>query len=267
MSLLGGLERRFPNAATGALTFGKLEQHPNVVLMEDGRVCWAAAADMRRRFTDLILRESAVPLDRAKLETLFQECRQKGRPLGETLVRRGYLTEQGLSRTLRQHNAESLAQIALDGYSVEEASWHDRHGKKYDARFTYSPTELLVHVGELRVGEPASTAQTSLEGALAGTSAVGLACSLDVDPECPFPVGALGANALTIEELMKIARFTKDGLGRVKAFAPNPVLCSMWRGGWSALTWQRAGLVFTALCEDAPSLAKVMGRVQRERAS
>ncbi|MEO7731533.1 MAG: DUF4388 domain-containing protein, partial [Kofleriaceae bacterium] len=115
------------------------------VFVETGRVCWAAAPGRSGRLRDLLHRHSARPVDDVELDDAFAACRQAQRPLGELLVERGLVSDEGLRAALKQHTVESL--IAQCDGLPRPVTWVRHRRRGYHARFTFAPVELLAAAG------------------------------------------------------------------------------------------------------------------------
>src|SRR5690349_16551746 len=115
------------------------------VFVENGRVCWAAATGRSGRLRDLLHQNSVRPLDDAELDDAFAECRGTHRPLCELLAERGLIGDEGLRAALKQHTVESL--IAQCDGSETSLAWVPHRRRGYNARFTFSPIELLAAAG------------------------------------------------------------------------------------------------------------------------
>ncbi|MBL9039648.1 MAG: hypothetical protein JNG84_14120, partial [Archangium sp.] len=70
-----------PAEATGALVFGAVHKMSGVVLLERGRVCWAAAQGLQKRLTDLLRGCCTPPLEHDAMERLFNACRTSHTPV------------------------------------------------------------------------------------------------------------------------------------------------------------------------------------------
>ena len=88
LRLLNGIDR-LPRGATGALVFASKDAPQGTVLVEENRVCWAAASNMEHRLTDILRHESDPPLPKAVFNQIYEECHRDRIPLGETLVEQG----------------------------------------------------------------------------------------------------------------------------------------------------------------------------------
>ena len=111
-----------------------------VVLVESGRVCWAAARGLARRLTILLVARSP-GIDEPTMEGFFRRCREEKVPLGEFLVAERIVRPEDLRTALLQHTMESLDALCAND---AEAHWCLRKGRGYNPRFTFSTSELLA---------------------------------------------------------------------------------------------------------------------------
>lgn len=243
-----------PDDATGALAFGPETKLSGVVLVERGRVCWAAAAGLQRRLTSLLRASCTPPLDEPDAERLFIECRQQNRPMGEVLVERGRVSPEALRAALLHHTAESLA----TGSSWTAAPrWVPHRARGYQSSFTFLPVELLSYASTVARPDKVSSACARLvELAGARSSAVFewpgaalLGCTLP--QEHPTSLRALrcaGAwAALTLADVAtpSTLKFTRDSHGGV------------WIG------WTDATLNFLVRCHDREDFSALMRTLHR----
>ena len=179
---LKGIDR-LPEGATGALVFTSQDAPQGTVLVEDNRVCWAAASNMEHRLTDILRHESFPPLPAATFEALYEECHRDHIPLGETLVERGLVTPDGLWRALLRHTAEAVCVLASS--SSLSPVWASNRQTRYDAQYTFSTSELLSCAGSFGLEEQASEAQETLRE-ITPREAVGLAYHSSDSHELPI---------------------------------------------------------------------------------
>lgn len=138
-----------PERATGALVFGL---HPNisgVVLLEQGRVCWATAHGMRHRLTDLLRECCDPPMNYLEMERVFQQCKEQNKPMGETLVEYGLIDPEALRAALLRHTAESLAASTC---WTSQPRWVEHRSRGYQSAYTFLPTELIGYASECAKG-------------------------------------------------------------------------------------------------------------------
>lgn len=245
LRLLKGIDR-LPVGATGALVFTAKDAPQGTVLVEDNRVCWAAASNMEHRLTHILRHQNPSPLPPEAIEEIYQECLRDGIPLGETLVERGVVTAEGLWRGLRQHTAEAICLLATT--SNLAPIWASNRQRRYDAQFTYSTSELLSCAGSFGFEERAAQAELTLRE-ITPREAVGLAYQVNSTYE--LPLAHVSAEDWDCEELVAIGKWAREVLPpmgdhedrtaehpseREEAVAvvdsPNgPILRRAWRAG------------------------------------
>jgi hypothetical protein len=206
LRLLKGIER-LPDGAIGALVFTAKDAPQGTVLVEDNRVCWAAASNMEHRLTHILRHQSTSPLPPESIEAIYQECLRDGIPLGETLVARGVVTSEGLWRGLRQHTAEAICVLATT--SSLAPIWASNRQRRYDAKFTFSTAELLSCAGAFGFEAQAEEAELTLKE-ITPREAVGLA--YQSDPARELPLAHVSADDWDCEELIEIGRWARSVL-------------------------------------------------------
>jgi hypothetical protein len=158
-----------PAEANGALAFGDGTCVSGVVLLEQGRVCWAAAHGLRRRLTDHLRDACDPPLDTEEVEQLVHACRSGGKPVGEALVAMGRLTPEGLRAALLHHTAECLA---AGEHWTAPARWVPHRARGYQSAYTFRPLELLTYASAVQQGPQRATwAEAQLRGIAGGRCA------------------------------------------------------------------------------------------------
>lgn len=231
LRLLGGVDA-LPQGATGALVLTDGHAARGTVLIEDRRVCWAAASDMENRLTDLLREQSEMPLSPIDFEGVYQECHRKALPLGETLVARGLVTSEGFKRSLLQHTAEAIARLsAADRLNL---SWTSNRAQHYDAAFTFGTPELLCCIGALGFELEAEEAGRKLREVTPERS-VGVA--LLAGTGRPLPVAQVSAENWSCQSLLDLGEWARSALGN--GHAEESVLASdtvnslkrAWRSG------------------------------------
>lgn len=130
------------------------------MLVERGRVCWAVCNDCPNRLTDLLVAESE-SLTNEQVSALVAECRRDHRPLGETLLTRGLISQPVLHRALLRHTCESLDHLLRE--EVVPWSWVDHAHSGYDPLLTFSPIEILVGLQTLISPTAAARANAKLD--------------------------------------------------------------------------------------------------------
>ncbi len=206
LRLLKGIDR-LPDGATGALVFTAQDAPQGTVLVENNRVCWAAASNMEHRLTHILRHQSMSPLPPEEIEEIYQECLRDGIPLGETLVERGVVTAEGLWRGLRQHSAEAICVLATT--SNLAPTWTSNRQRRYDAQFTFSTSELLSCAGGFGFEEQAEEAEMTLKE-ITPRESIGLA--FQADPTRELPIAHVSAEGWDCEELVEIGKWAREVL-------------------------------------------------------
>ncbi len=248
-------------AATGALVFGPRDAPLGTVLLETGRICWAVAAGMRRRLSDLLRSQSEVEVERERLEAIYRRCQRESIPLGEALVAEGIVSVEGLQRALRQHTAEALMILGTSGVPA----WVAHRRQKYDARFTFAPAEILVSAGAITHPRLASAGRIELEDTLE-LGGTGAAFARGGGSSGGIPVAELRAGHLCLAELGAVGRWAADTLDVCAAFSPERHLVTTTTPrGQSMAAWSSGSIVFVAICGDPSELAAVVVKRARRR--
>lgn len=255
LALIDGL----PEGATGALHFGER----SVVLVENNAVCWATSPQMRQRLTDLLRHQAEPPLQRNQLEALYAECRAQSKPLGECLVSSGLVSARGLRASLKQHNAEALAMIALSSEEAVEFTPHKR--SRYDARFSFSTIELLARMAEQRFAEDGRIARAVLDARLEpGTSA--LVLKREVGTASAIPLALRGCGRMRLQDANVLGQWTQEMLDVCGAVdAGTRVVSGTLTNDQTALAWHEQGLAFVALCDSRQRLARCLSRLHSQQ--
>lgn len=266
VQLLEDIER-LPADATGALVFGQIARPEGTILIEAGRVCWATAARMRRRLTDLLRFQADPPLGPDALETVYRRCRAEGQPLGESLVELGLVTREGLRRALQQHSAEAIALLALER-RTPPWTWVEHRHRRYDATFTFSPAELLSGTGALRQPKAAERAAAELQKNLEG-GGFGAAFIREPAHARAFLIAAFECDALGVHAVLALGEWVAGALDLSGAFDPGArMVITSRRDGGAILGWRLGDIDFVAQCSDPSSVAYVVAtqaRLRRER--
>ena len=252
-----------PRTATGALRIASGAAETGSVLVEGGRVCWAAADGLARRLTDILRHQTEPPLERGRIEDVYALCRRDGLPLGEQLVASGVVTPDGLRRALRQHTAEALVWMTRAGVAATDWSEHAR--RRYDARFSFGTGEILAMIGVMLSPDAAAHARRELDEAVRG-GARGLAF-VRGGAALPLPVLVTHPEGLTAGEVVDAGRWAVSCLDLVSAVAPDGRLVACTgRDGAGVVAWVERDLLCVAMCDDASTLAfVVVTRTRRAR--
>lgn len=241
LRLLRGLDA-LPRGATGALTFTDRDSTQGMVLIEDRRICWAAAAHMENRLTDLLRAQSETPLSTTAFEDVYRECHRKDMPLGETLVAQGLVSSEGFRRSLRQHTAEAIAR--LSAAARLNLTWASNRTKRYDAQFTFGTPELLCCIGALGIEPEAEEACLRLREVTPDRS-VGLALLAGKEPL--LPVAQVSAESWCCQSLIDLGEWALEALGN--GVAEGSVLGSDTASSLKR-AWRSGGTVFVRWTGD-----------------
>lgn len=255
LTLIDGL----PDGATGALHFGQ----NSVVLVENNAVCWATTPQMRWRLTDLLRHQAQPPLPRSQLEAIYAQCRAESTPLGESLVSSGLISASGLRASLKQHNAEALALIALSSEGALSFTPHKR--SRYDARFSFSTTELLARMAEQRYAEEGRVARVVLDARLEpGTP--GLVLKREEGAASAIPLALRGCGRMRLQDANILGQWTQEMLDICGAVdATTRVVSGTLMNDQTALAWQEQGLAFVALCDSRQRLARCLSKLHSQQ--
>lgn len=236
LRLFRGIDQ-LPPGATGALVFVGSDVPQGTVLIEDKRVCWAAAQNMENRLTDLLRFQSNPPLPAGVFEEVFEACRKEGMALGETLVSRGLVSPDGLWRGLRQHTAEAIARLS----TARKLSpiWASNRRHRYDARFTFCTAELVATIASFGHELEAREAERRL-AAVTPAGAVGLAFLAEGPHD--LPVAHVSAEEWHASSLAGLGAWAREAL----AAAGDPARSVLESDSTQALkrAWRQGELVF-----------------------
>jgi hypothetical protein len=240
---------------SGSLTFGGPSQ--GIVLVQSGRICWAASSMVPTRLTDRLVHASAA--GELELRRTFHECRQSGRPFGQTLVERGIVTAEVLRTALLQHNAETLLELA--GHPAPQ--WQPARVEHYDPRLTFSSSELLAHSADAWWGPLAARARDELHAAIRGSDAQGLAfLRVPEGDDSIVPVGMVGMDHLTARETLAIGRTAVGVMRSCRAIAGHLVATTSMEGR-TTLVWVDDGAFYLAIGHERSEMAFVLAHLSR----
>lgn len=266
LRLLEDVEQ-LPEDATGALVFGSPDEPAGMVLVERRMVCWAVAAGMRRRLTDLLCHQCTPPLEPSTVEEVYRRCAATGRILGEELVASGLVSADGLRRALRQHTGEAITLLSRLRRVDVSPAWIAHRRCRYDARFTFSPSELLVGIASLRLQTLADTAHADLASTL-DAGGGGAAFSRRAGLALPLPFTTYRASMFRVRDLVELGRWAMDTLDLAAAVdEERRLVTASIPDGATLLAWQDGYSVMAALCPDRASFARALLRRVRVTSS
>lgn len=244
---------------TGALVIGPRDAPLGTVLIELGRVCWAATPRLRRRLTDLLLERTAHPLERALMEATFRRCRREGKPLGEVLVAAEMVTRDRLREALFLHSSEALVQMVAT--ESEEIGFIRHHNARYAAEFTFTPLDMLCGVGRVVT----STTQPDSEPAWLDEFDGHLATAIFVhhpdDPRTLVPLHVSSEVPLAARDVADLG-IAADGLlhGSIVEVIGGRTGAFIGPHGATAVAFEHEGCVVVVLCADGSSASRIFTR-------
>ncbi|HXK17505.1 MAG TPA: hypothetical protein VNG33_06875 [Polyangiaceae bacterium] len=245
----------FPPDATGVLRFGG----HGMILLESRKICWAVAASMRGRLTDILCNQGSSRLPKALVEDVFRKCKLSGQPLGETLVKSGLVSEFGLRAALLKHTGEAIAQLARTGVGPDHFTAHN--ATSYDPRFAFSACEILAMLGA--VGDPArataahhelesTLVQESTGAAFARSSAVSGALVIAVERGCDFAV----------QDLVEVCNWISGLFDVVRTFEPEACAArAVWGGRAGLVTWRLNDVGYVGLCSSRAAATRLVSKL------
>lgn len=221
------------------------------ILVEKGRICWAAAPGMQQRLRDLL---QAFAAGRSvDFEAIYERCRVRGGLLGQTLVDEGWITPRELESALRRHSAESL--IALC-HEDQRTSWISRGSRGYSPRFTFRPLDVLLDVAALSAPEWQDAARRELDR-FDAPGRRGGAFLVEPRADIAVPVAAFGA--LSVQELWTLGRWALSlplAMHEIGA-TPSFALASTAAGDTIAVWWRDA-LLYAVACDDRRGVTAII---------
>lgn len=247
-----------PSGATGALTFGD----DGMILIENKRICWAVATDMRQRLIDLLCEQKDPPVPRAELEELFKRCRLDGTPISQALVASGVINETDLRNALERHNCEAIMRLAR-GRSTTPTRFA-RHAKQgYDPRFVFTTAEVLASLAGKRRTLLAAEARQRLSQQLVPDTR-GFAFLRDprttqamiiaVDRQCELGVQAALAVAEWVTRTFDVSSFVDAG---------TSILCGLWCERNTLVAWREGEIYYAAICTSRAASALLVSQLTR----
>ena len=243
---------------SGRIVFGGASQ--GIILVQSGRVCWAASPAMGTRLSHRLWQNASV--DDGRLAEVFRECRESGKPFGQTLVARGIVTFDALRTALLQHTAEALIHLA----GGRSPRWVPGHVDRYDRELTFPSVELLAHAADGWWGPLASEARSELAEALGERGATGLAFLRDAEmDDAIVPVGIVGAGELSAREVLAAGR-AAAALMRSGDPIGGRLITATAAGGRTAVVWLNRGTYYVAIAAERSEIAFIVAHVSRRPA-
>lgn len=255
---------------TGVLVFGPAARPSGLVIIEEGRVCWAAAPRTRRRLAALLREKIRDPERAARLDELCDERRKSGTPLCDALMDEELLSPDDLRGALLQHSLDSLRE--MQSALAAPPEFHPRRGGRFDARFTFSASELLARTGAMAEGA-LDEGELALLDLAAGPEGIAFAFRL---PQATAPrgagapclVAALRGEALSIDHLTRIGVWILGQTRGSSAGAPLPSIVAHWDdAGRAIVAYHRGATISVAVCASQDAAARAIGAFHRARAA
>ena len=249
---------------SGSIVFGGGSK--GIILVQSGRVCWAASSALGARLSHRIRRDATV--DDRQLAAIWRECRESGKPFGETLVARGVVTFEALRTALLQHTAEALLHLAVEPLPVwvPAPRWVPSPVDHYDRSLTFPSAELLTHSADGWWGPLAAEARNELAAAIGDRATVGLAFLRDTGTcDAIVPVGVVGAGELSAKEVLAAGRaaaslmYSGDPLGA-------RLIASTWADGRTSVVWLDQGAYYVTIAAERSEIAFIVAHLSRRPA-
>jgi len=249
-----------PDNATGGLVFKSPVQ--GTLLLENGRVCWAAAAGMERRLGELIRAYADEPPESRRVEDVYKRCKKDSVPVVKALIDSGVVSLDGLRDVVYQHTAEAIVSLAHE--PPEEAPvWVPHKHQGYDAKFTFDAAELLVGVGSVCHPDLASRARLDFEGLLR-SGVYAMAYARTPGDGSPIPLYRSPGSYFKLRDTMALGRWAFSALDVCNKYSARAkIAATLVDPGEYLVAWHSRGLVSVAQCEDSMSFAFIVGKRAR----
>ncbi|MEM9188698.1 MAG: DUF4388 domain-containing protein, partial [Myxococcota bacterium] len=236
VSLLEEVEKAAANG-TDALSIDGRER--GRILVERGRVCWAVSERMHRRLSEILC--AYAMMTQEVLDRVVAQCRETSTPLGEMLVASGLMSEEAFRQVLLQHTTEAIARLGAGRAVAFEPHRHAR----YDARFTFSPGELMTSVGSTLMPDAGQIGDDELANAFDDGS-LGAAFAQLPKRQAVLPVAIRGEFA--VAQLRTLGEWARDILATARRVDPHARLAwGRTASGKTALAWEASGIVVLGL--------------------
>ncbi len=252
-----------PDNATGGLMFQSPVQ--GNLLLENGRVCWAAAAGMERRLGELIRAYADEPPESRRIEDVYKRCKKDSVPIVKALLDSGVLSLDGLRDVVYQHTSEALVALAHQP-PAEDPIWVPHKNQGYDAKFTFEAAELLVGVGSVCHPELANRARLDFE-ALLRSGVYAVAYARTPGDGTPIPLYRSPGSYFKLKDTMALGRWAFSALDVCNKYSARAkIAATLVDPGEYLVAWHSRGLVSVAQCEDSMSFAFIVGKRARANA-
>jgi len=234
---------------TGALHLGG-DTVGGVVLLEDGRVCWAALPGTGRRLTDLVCEVAKVP--RTDVESAYAECRRQGSAVGHVLVDRRLIQPHELRALLLRQTAETL--VALADH-VDDPVWVSHRGRGYRPQFTFPLPEVFASASAAGLAHDPARARGELDALVAG---FGVGAAFEPDGLLPIAVAGIDDydTLRALGDWVANSMFGWSPIGR-----PRFLTAETRRGG--LISWTANDFVFGARFASGGGVGRVLAQLMR----
>lgn len=258
------LERieRLPEGSSGALLVGHPGNEIGTVLVDRGKICWAASGGMVSRLTTLLCHQADPPITPAQLDALYRDCRRSGAPLLSSLVARGVVRPEILQRILRQHSAEAIVVMSTVQGPSPPLRWQVRESAPFDSKHAFTPTQILSTIG-------------AFENPIQAQQARGWLRTTIAEGDCGFifrraqgtlfPVGQQGGEHLLMGEVLEVGTWARNTLDVATALSGQvPLVSGSSPAGGSVVAWKKHGVIFLVFSAGGSKYARLVSRLCRE---
>lgn len=241
--------------AVGELVLADGDAAVGSVFVECGRVCWAAARGLARRFTELLVSSSGA--SRAAIEEVVLGCVAERVPLGERLLAAGLVDAGQLRCALLEHTAESLAIATVEPAA---ATWCPRRRRGYASRFTFGTAEVLARAltHDRRTDAALGAAVVERSFAPEECAAAFARCG---DRAAPLPVAIAGAWPTDTRGLLRVGRWSASAIDLARDGGGEPLVAAT-RGGRSVVAFAEGHLLVAGVTSELGA-ARILTRRAR----
>jgi hypothetical protein len=240
---------------SGSIVFGGGSK--GIILVQSGRVCWAASPARAARLSHRLRRDASI--DDRQLAAIFRECGASGKPFGETLIARGVVTYATLRAALLAHTAEALLHLAEEPSPLWVPSAVDR----YDRSLTFPSAELLAQSADRWWGPLAAEARNELAAAIGDRDTTGLAFVRDAGMhDAIVPVGLIGGTELRAREVLDAGRAAVAQMDAAAALGTR-LIATTCADGRTRVVWLDRGTYYVAIAAERTEIAFIVAHRSR----
>jgi hypothetical protein len=259
--LLGDLAA-LEQPATGALIVGSAEGLRGILVLDQGRLCWAATRSVGARLLELVAQTASVSDAQARIDAVLSALLKERLPLGESLLKRGVVTSDAMNAAFKRQTVETILGLAARG--ARPLGWIPRASLPAAVDFSFTLSEMLVACNAAMASEAVKAATTQLEEMLdEGTAAISFA--LDRSEHNASPIFVRGDLKLDLEQLSALGCFAVEALASARELAMEPggqYVSATLDGATSVVVFRRGMLAHLAICDGADSASSVMMRLE-----